>query len=79
MLWKHQGVDEATWEREGTMRTNYPCFIKDEGTLSSHLMHVIVCIYVCEFWDEILLRMEECKTREKSNFLEKGKNSKSSL
>ena len=36
VLWKHQGVDEETWEREGMMRTNYPCFIKDEGTLSSY-------------------------------------------
>ena len=24
-------------------------------------MHVIVCICVCEFWDEILLRGEECE------------------
>ena len=42
-------------------------------------MHVIVCICACEFWDEILLRMEECKTREKSNFHEKWQNSKLSL
>ena len=34
VLWQHQGVEEATWESEGTMRTNYPCFIEDEGTLS---------------------------------------------
>ena len=38
VLWLHQGVEEATWEREGTMYTNYPCFIEDEGTLSSHLI-----------------------------------------
>ena len=25
-------------------------------------MHVIVCICVCEFWDEIILRGEECET-----------------
>ena len=25
-----------------------------------------------KFWDEILLRGKECKTREKFNFLEKG-------
>ena len=24
VLWKHQGVDEATWEREDTMRGTYP-------------------------------------------------------
>ena len=38
VLWKHQGVEEATWECKGTMRTNYLYFIKDEGTLSSHLI-----------------------------------------
>ena len=27
-----------------------------------------------EFWDEILLRGKECKTREKFNFSEKGQN-----
>ena len=35
-------------------------------------MHVICCDRV-EFRDEILLRGEECKTRENSNFLKKGK------
>ena len=35
-------------------------------------MHMICCD--CrEFWDEILLRRGECKTRENSNFLKKGK------
>ena len=38
VLWQHQGVEEATWEHEGTMRTNNPCFIEDKGTLSSHLI-----------------------------------------
>ena len=38
-------------------------------------MHEIVCV-VWEFKDEILLRRIECKTREKSNFFEKGKNGK---
>ena len=35
-------------------------------------MHVIFCDCT-EFRDEILLRGEECKTRENSNFLKKGK------
>ena len=35
-------------------------------------MHVICCDRV-EFRDEILLRGEECKTRENSNFLKNGK------
>ena len=34
--------------------------------------HVICCDCV-EFGDEILLRGEECKTRENFNFLKKGK------
>ena len=35
-------------------------------------MHVIGCNCV-EFRDEIVLRGEECKTRENFNFLKKGK------
>ena len=35
-------------------------------------MHVIVCDCT-EFRDEILLRGEECKTRENYNFLKRGK------
>ena len=35
-------------------------------------MHVICCDCV-EFWDEILLRGEKCKTLENSNFLKKSK------
>ena len=31
MLWKHQGVEEATWEREDTMHANYPFLFKDES------------------------------------------------
>ena len=31
VLWQHRGVEEATWEREDTMRAIYPLF-KDEGT-----------------------------------------------
>ena len=36
-------------------------------------MHVIVCICVCEFRDEILLRGGECEAPENSNFLKMGK------
>ena len=35
-------------------------------------MHAIVCICVCEFRDEILLRVEECKTRVNLNFSKKN-------
>ena len=41
-------------------------------TLCASHMHVICCDYT-EFQDEIHLRGEECKTRENSNFLKKGK------
>ena len=30
VLWQHQGVEEATWEREDTVRTNYPFLFEDE-------------------------------------------------
>ena len=38
VLWKHRGVEEATWEWEDTMRATYPSLFKDEGTLFSHLI-----------------------------------------
>ena len=31
VLWQHQRVDEATWERKDTIRTNYPFLFEDEG------------------------------------------------
>ena len=33
------------------------------------------CDYVCEFWNEILLRGEECKTWKNLIFLKNGKSS----
>ena len=38
VLWKHRGVEKATWEREDMMRVTYPFLFKDEGTLFSHLL-----------------------------------------
>ena len=35
-------------------------------------MHVVRCDFA-KFRDDILLKMGECKTRENSNFLKKGK------
>ena len=36
VLWQHRGVEEATWEHEDTVRTNYPFLFDGEGALSSH-------------------------------------------
>ena len=36
VLWQHQGVKEATWKREDTVRTNYPFLFDKEGVFSSH-------------------------------------------
>ena len=38
VLWQHHGVEEATWEREDTMRATYPFLFRDEGTQFSHLI-----------------------------------------
>ena len=38
VLWQHRGVEEATWEREDTMRAAYPFLFRDEGTWFSRLM-----------------------------------------
>ena len=38
VLWLHRGVEEATWEREDTMRATYPFLFDDQGTLFSHLI-----------------------------------------
>ena len=38
VLWKHHGVEEATWEHEDTMQATYPFLFRDEGTLFSRLV-----------------------------------------
>ena len=37
VLWRHYGVEESTWEREDTMRANYPFLFRDEGSWFSRL------------------------------------------
>ena len=34
-LWLHRGVEEATWERDDTMRATYPFLFEDEGAWSN--------------------------------------------
>ena len=36
VLWKHREVEEAIWEREDTVRANYPFLFDGEGAFSSH-------------------------------------------
>ena len=48
MLWQHRGVGEARWEREDTMRVNYPFLFNDEGTLFSHLIMKMTVAYACD-------------------------------
>ena len=36
VLWKHRGVEEATWEREDTVRVNYTFLFDEKGAFSSH-------------------------------------------
>ena len=70
VLWQHQGVEEATWEREDTMRATYPSLFENEGTLFSHLKKKK------NDCSEILLRGEECKPWVYLNFSKKwGKHS----
>ena len=38
VLWRHQGVEEATWEHEDTMHTAYHFLFEDEGTLFRHVL-----------------------------------------
>ena len=35
VLWQHREVEEATWEREDTMRTTYHFLFEDEGAWSN--------------------------------------------
>ena len=72
VLWQYQGVEEATWECEDTMRATYPFLFEDEGTLFSNLeiqlllhMNVIVCICVLISGKKFILRRGKCKTRKK--------------
>ena len=48
VLWQHQGVEEATWEHNDTMRTTYPFLFEDEGMLFSHLIMKMIVAYACD-------------------------------
>ena len=36
VFWQQRGVEEATWEREDTVRANYPFLFDGECAFSSH-------------------------------------------
>ena len=36
VLWQHRGVEKAKWEREDTVRANYPFLFNGEGVFSCH-------------------------------------------
>ena len=48
-------MEEATWEREDTMRTSYPFLFEDEGTFFNHLVAFNDCC-IC-----MRLHMVACK------------------
>ena len=53
VLWQHRGVEEATWEREDTLRATYPFLFEVRhlifGIRILLQMHVFVCVSMCEF------------------------------
>ena len=47
VLWRHRGVEEATWEHDDIMRTTYPFLFGDEGMVFSHLVAFNdCCVYM---------------------------------
>ena len=48
LVWQHQGVEEATWEREDTMRATYPFLFKDEGKLFKCVGNRMIFAYACD-------------------------------
>ena len=52
MMWQHQGVEEATWEREDTVCANYPFLFDGEGVcfLVINVLNdcrICLCLIVC--------------------------------
>ena len=51
VLWQHRRVEEATWEREDTVRANYPFLFDGKGAfLVINVLndcHICMCLNVC--------------------------------
>ena len=50
VLWQHRGVEEATWERDDTMRATYHFLFEDEGALfniGTRMTIAYACDCVC--------------------------------
>ena len=48
VLWQHCGIEEATWELEGTMLANYPFLFKEKGMFYSLILNdCCICMRLC--------------------------------
>ena len=77
-------MEEATWEREDTIRVTYPFLFEDEGALSNirslilelelllH-MHVLVCASMYEFREQNSIKEGRMQNSGKLEIFKNGK------